>query len=122
MNGPKRFSVRQKEAIAALFSCRNIQETAQKSRVGVRLLRKWLGQTDFNIAIQEMEIDFRESASRRLLGLLSKSIDTLAELLDDGDPEDNVRLRAAQLIIDMTLYPPGYPQSAEGDVQGKGRA
>jgi hypothetical protein len=122
MKGNHKLSTRQAKALNAIFRSNSIHQAAKAAQVGVNTIYRWMTQPYFMDALIKMEQDFQISTSRRLMGLSSEAINTLAEILNDGDPEDNVRLRAAQLIIEKTIETPVNPQSAARDDQRKDKA
>lgn len=96
-------SSRQRKAIAALLSTRNVSEAAQASHVGERTLYRWLTLPDFRAAVTEAEGEAIDAAARRLIGLQDDAITTLQAVLDDSQAGAAVKLRAAQAVLDYLL-------------------
>lgn len=94
---------RQKETISFLYKCNTFQQAARAARVGANTVQKWMTQPNFVEALNQMDDDLRISYSRRLFGLAGAAVDCIAELMDDSEPIDSVRLRAAQAILDYAL-------------------
>lgn len=96
-------SSRQQRAVAALLASKNVAEAACIAGVGERTLYRWLAEDQgFRAALSQAEGDLLDTATRRLLTLQGKAIDTLEHLLDSAETE-GVRLRAAQVAIDTSL-------------------
>lgn len=94
-------SSRQRKAIAALLSTRNVTEAAQASQVGERTLYRWLTLPDFRSAVTEAEGEAIDAAARRLIGLQDSAINTIQDVLAKASAA--VKLRAAQTILDYLL-------------------
>lgn len=92
---------RQRKAIAALLSTRNVTEAAQASQVGERTLYRWLTLPDFRSAVTEAEGEAIDAAARRLIGLQDSAINTIQDVLAKASAA--VKLRAAQTILDYLL-------------------
>jgi flagellar motility protein MotE (MotC chaperone) len=96
-------TTRQRRAIAALLSTRNVGEAAAAAHVGDRTLYRWLAETGFKAALVQAEGDAIDQATRRLIGLQDAAIDTLTGVLEDQKATAGVRLRAAQNVLDYLL-------------------
>ena len=95
---------RQRKAIAALLSSRNVQEAAQTANIGERTLYRWLAEnTVFRAALYAAEGEAIDAATRRLLSLKDTAIDTLAEVIAAPEKSPTGRLRAAQGVLDYLL-------------------
>jgi hypothetical protein len=83
----------QRKAITALLTERTRAEAAKVAGVGERTLYRWLQEDDeFKAALSLEEAEVFSDASRRLSGLLGRSIDELSKLLDsDMQPVDKIR-------------------------------
>lgn len=95
----RRITTQQQEVLYALFRYGSIQEVAKAYRVKRLTILRWMQQASFNEALTELEEDLRDSASRKLLGLAGKAINAIEEIMDDSDPRDSERLKAAQTIL-----------------------
>jgi len=97
-------STRQKRAIAALLSCRDVRTAAEQCKVSERTLHRWLADDSaFQAALSQAEGAAIDTATRRLVQLQGAAIDTLKRLLADDDVSDSVRLRAAGNVLDYLL-------------------
>lgn len=96
-------TTKQKQAIAALLSSRNVKEAAHAAHVSERSLYRWLTLPAFRAAVLEAEGNAIDWATRRLIGLQDGAIDTLESVLNDFQAGAGVRLRAAQAVLDYLL-------------------
>lgn len=93
----------QKRGIVALLTERDVRAAARAAKVGERTLARWLTFPAFREALLDAEGAAIDAATRRLLGLQSDAIDTLANTLSDPKAGAAVKLRAAQAILDYLL-------------------
>lgn len=96
-------TTKQKQAIAALLSSRNVVEAAKAAHVGERSLYRWMNLPDFRAALIDAEGGAIDQATRRLIGLQNGAIDTLESVLIDSQTSAGVRLRAARAILDYLI-------------------
>ena len=94
---------KQQRAISALLASKTMGEAAQSAGVGERTLYTWLTLPAFRAALSAAEGELIDQAVRRLLRLQDLSIDTIEAMLGDADASQAVRLRAAQLVLEITL-------------------
>ena len=82
-----------RKAIAALLTERTRADAAKVAGVGERTLYRWLqDDDDFKAALSLAEAEVFSDASRRLSGLLGRSIDELGKLLESNmEPVDKIR-------------------------------
>lgn len=96
-------SPKQRRAIIALLTSRNVQEAAIKAKVGKRTLHRWLTKPEFLAALLEAEEEAIDKATRRLIGLQEEAIETIQAVMNDKEATHTVRLRAAQTILEHSL-------------------
>jgi len=94
---------RQRRALGALLTERDVKAAAKRAKVGYRTLCRWLTEEPFRRALVEAEGQVIDQATRRLVGLADRAIETLRELLDSPTAKDSIRLRAAQSVLDNLL-------------------
>lgn len=94
---------KQQQAIAAILSSGSITEAANQAGLNERTIYRWMTQDDFRAALYSEEDRVIDIAIRRLLNLSDKAINTFEELLGKEAANDNVKLRAAQLVIDNLI-------------------
>ena len=91
----------QLRAIPYLVSCKTIDEAAQKARVSRCHIYKWLEDPSFKEELQRQRDIVTREALEKLKASITEAIDTLTSLLTSEN--ENIKLRAAQGIIDHTL-------------------
>lgn len=97
-------NTRQRKAIAALLSSRDVRTAAAVAKVGARTLYRWLAESEpFRAALAEAEGNLIGEATRRLLSLAGDAVDVLEQVLSDPKATNYERLRAAQLTLDVLL-------------------
>ena len=96
-------SGKQQRAILALLSTKNVAEAAARAKVGERTLWRWLGDPMFRVQLAGAEADMLDAATRRLLQLQEGAIETVQAIMQDGEANASVRLRAAQAVLDYLL-------------------
>jgi uncharacterized protein YaaQ len=99
----KNLSNRQRKAIGALLSSRNITEAAKVAQVSERTLFRWLADENFRQVLLTAESGLIDAATRRLIGLQEAAIETIFIILKDEQSGPAVRLRAAQSVLDHVL-------------------
>ena len=100
---PAQLSSAQQQAIRALLATKNVVEASQKTRVSLRTLWRWMGDPVFRVHLAGAEADMLDAATRRLLQLQDEAIETVQAIMQDGELGANVRLRAAQTVLDTLL-------------------
>ena len=96
-------SGKQQRAILALLSTKNVAEAAVRAKVGERTLWRWLGEPMFRVQLAGAEADMLDAATRLLLQLQDGAIETVQAIMQDGETNASVRLRAAQAVLDYLL-------------------
>ena len=100
---PAQLSAQQQQAIRALLATKNVAEASQKTRVSLRTLWRWMSDPVFRVHLAGAEADMLDAATRRLLQLQDEAIETVQAIMQDGELGANVRLRAAQTVLDTLL-------------------
>lgn len=95
-------STRQRRAIAALLSERDITGAARAARVGRRSLVRWLSEPSFRGALIKAEGEAIDQATRRLVGFQDSAVGKLGSLITSGGSE-YIQLKAAQSVVDYLL-------------------
>ena len=92
----------QKRAVAALLQNKTIGDAARACRLSEKTLQRYLADPTFRDAVLQAEGEMLNLATRRLINLADTAISTLeASMADPSSP--NIRLRAAQTILDYLL-------------------
>ena len=96
-------SVRQR-AILELLTGRTYAAAAKKVGVNERTLRRWSTEDEtFKAELKAAQQQMCDAAMSRMQSLTARAADTLAELMDKGQPP-TVRLGAARTVLEMGLH------------------
>jgi hypothetical protein len=90
---------KQEDAIAALFSQRNIEEAARAGGVGARTLIRWLKLPDFSSEYRKARREAVQQAVARLQQATGAAGTVALKLLTDPNVPAAVRLRAAEFVF-----------------------
>ena len=94
---------RQRRAIAALMTSRNIAAAAQAAGVGLRTLHRWLDDPVFQHELKAAEGQAIDAAVRRLAELSGTAIETLRSAMLDDKATTGARVRAADVALSQLL-------------------
>ena len=100
---PLAISGKQRKAVAALLSSKNVAEAAAAAGLGERTLYRYMGDPAFRLALADAEGMAIDNATRRLLTMQDLAIDTIADVLSDSASSAGVRIRAAGQVLDYLL-------------------
>jgi hypothetical protein len=100
---PGKLLPRQRRAIVALLTSKDVKAAAELAKVGERTLYRWMQMPAFRLALLSAEGDAIDQATRQLITLQGPAIDVIAGILADQDNHPAVRLRAAQSVLDYLL-------------------
>ncbi len=96
-------TTKQQRAVQTLLTAKSIGDAAALAHVGERTLFRWLTEPAFRAALSVAEGDLLDAATRRLLGLQDKAIETFESVLDSEEANLAVRLKAAGQVLDYLL-------------------
>jgi hypothetical protein len=96
-------SNRQRKAIAALMSSRNVATAATTAGVGLRTLHRWLNDPVFVAELKAAQGAAIDQAVRRLSELSGTAIDTLKAAMLDMGSASGARVRAADIVLSRLL-------------------
>ena len=94
---------KQLKAVQTLLTAKSIAEAALAAQVSERTLGRWLNEPAFRSALSAAEGELLDCATRRLLGLQDKAIETFEDVLDSEDATQALRLRAAEMVLTYLL-------------------
>ena len=100
---PKELTPAQIKAVHAIVAARDVRAAAAACGTPERTLHRWLQGEMFKAAIAEQEVLIVDYATRRLLLLQDKAIDTIEGVLDSAEVPASVRLRAALGMLDTAI-------------------
>lgn len=95
-------SIKQIKTIQALFISRNIEDACKKANIGRSTLARWLKQPEFVATLETVQGEYLSDISRELLFGQKQALDTLFELMKEGNSE-NVRRQAANSWLSFAL-------------------
>jgi hypothetical protein len=87
----EKLSRKWEQAIAALLTSATIEEAAEKAKVGVTTLRRWLSEPAFRNAYRRARTDVLERTVATLLRLSTSAVVALARNLTCGKPACEIR-------------------------------
>jgi len=90
---------KQKDAIAALLTQRNVEEAARAAGIGVRTLLRWLKLPEFQTAYRLARREAFGQAIARLQQATSAAATTLLKTMIDPSTPASVRVRAADSVF-----------------------
>ncbi|MGA7730909.1 MAG: hypothetical protein WCD37_06515 [Chloroflexia bacterium] len=94
--------LKQKKAIAALLTSKDIQGAARQAGVSERTLYRWLDEdVTFRADLQAAEAEAVRSAARRLAGAADGAVTVLMYVMLQQQNPAGVRLRAALGVLDQ---------------------
>lgn len=103
MSEDVRLSTNQKKALAAILGSPSLVAAAEVSKLSDRTLRRYLSDPVFRAALAAAESDAIDQATRRLLQLTDRAIDTFDRVLSDPAAREGSQLRAAAMVVDNLI-------------------
>jgi hypothetical protein len=89
---------KQEEAILALLSNRNVEETARAVKITPRTLYRWLNEPEFDRAYRKARRKAFGQATARLQQASSAAVTVMMKTMVDTNAGASVRLRAADMV------------------------
>lgn len=89
--------------LAALMSTNSISAAAAAAHVGERTLYRRLQDPEFRRQLEEQRLKTLETARNALLSRLTAAVDTMADVMENGENGPSTRLTAARMMIDAAL-------------------
>lgn len=90
-------------AIGTLLTTGDVTKAAEAAGVTRKTVHKWLNLPAFSTELEKAESKAFSDATRRLSGLLGRSVEELEKLLLTGDLSVPDRIRTIRTVLD--LYP-----------------
>lgn len=95
---------RQRSAITALLTERNIRAAARKAGVGERTLHRWLdSDAAFQTALWEAETEAISAAVRQLAEFAGEAVEALKVIVRDKKTPAAVKVQAANIVLNRLL-------------------
>ena len=95
-----KLSQKMEQAIAALLSCRNVEDAARQVGIGTNTLRRWMKQPEFEAAHREAREALLSQAIARLQGASGAAANTVLKIMLSPDVSAGTRLRAAEIVLE----------------------
>ena len=95
-----KFTRKKEEAIAALLTQRNIEDTARAAGIGAQTLLRWLKIPEFQTAYREARRAAFSQSIARLQQATSAAVSTLLKVMVDPNTPASTRVRAADSVLD----------------------
>ena len=99
-------SPKQRKAIAALLSERDVKSAAEAAGVALRTMFRWMDDPDFQAELKAAESAAISSAIRRLAHLSGTAVNTLQEIMEsekDLPPGARVKGAAANIVLSRLI-------------------
>lgn len=99
----EKLSRKQELAIISLLMEPTITVAAEKTGVSEATLWRWLQQEQFQEAYREAKRQAVAQAIARLQQVSSEAVNTLREIMLDGEAKDTARVTAAKAVLEMAV-------------------
>jgi len=96
-----KLSQKMEQAIAALLSCRNVEDAARQVGIGTNTLRRWMKQPEFEAAHREAREALLSQAIARLQGASGAAANTVLKIMLSPEVPAGARLRAAEIVLEQ---------------------
>lgn len=96
-----RFRHKMEQAVAALLSCRNVEEAARAAGIGRNTLKRWMSQPEFDAAYRETRSALLSQAVARLEGAADAAAKTVLKIMLSPNEPAGARLRAAEIVLEQ---------------------
>ena len=99
--GTEPLTLKQRRTIAAILTARTYEKAFKSVRISRQTFYNWLKLPAFKVELDKQLNAFTDSALDRLKGTTLDAVEALRGLL--ASENENVRLRAAQAVIEYTI-------------------
>ncbi len=96
-----KFRQKMEQAVAALLSCRNVEEAARAAGIGRNTLKRWMRQPEFDAAYRETRAALLSQALARLEGAVDAAAKTVLKIMLSPSEPAGARLRAAEIVLEQ---------------------
>jgi hypothetical protein len=94
-----KFGRRKEAAIAALLSCRTLEEAARTAGIGATTLLRWMKNPQFQAEYRAALNAAVSQANARIQQSSGAAAATIVKIMLNHDAKDSIRLRAAELVM-----------------------
>jgi len=95
-------TARQARLLAALLSGETMPNAARLCNVPERTARRWLTLPEFRQTLKDGQSGMVTAATRKAAGLLTRALDTLADVLDSPATTPSAKVGAARVLLEHT--------------------
>jgi phage terminase small subunit len=103
LSGNGTLSANQQRLLTALVTNRTVEAAATVAGVSKSSAYRWLKEPQFADALRRVELAALSEATRALISLHHKAVETLENVMDDPDAPAGTRVRAASEVVSSTL-------------------
>lgn len=96
-------SAKQKAAIRALMAGSNCTEAAKAAHVHENTVYQWFKEPAFVEALKLAEGEAMQAVTRQLVTLAGEAVDTLRDIMKDGEENASPRVRAADALLNRVV-------------------
>jgi len=97
-------SAKQTRTLAALLSCRSVEEAAQKAGISSTTIFRWLRKDDaFRLEYRKGRSQLMEETLRQLQAGCNLAIETLSQVMGDCEATAASRVTAARTTLELSL-------------------
>ena len=94
---------RMEEAVAALLDCRSVKEAAAAVGMHENTLLRWMSEPAFEAMYKDARRQVLNAAIGRLQGLVSVAVQTLHDVMVDGEAPSSSRVSAARATLETAI-------------------
>jgi len=92
------------QALAALLSCKSVEDAAQQAGISTRTLFRWLHEDEeFQREYHQAGALLMEGTLNMLQRICGGAVETLAKVMEDGMATSSSRVAAARATLELTL-------------------
>lgn len=97
-------SAKQTRSLAALLSCKSVEEAAQKAGISSTTIFRWLRKDEtFRLEYRKRRSQLMEETLRQLQGVCNLAIETLSQVMEDQEATAASRVTAAKTTLELSL-------------------
>ena len=96
-------TVKQEQLMLELLQGTSLTESARKCGISLRTASRWNSSAEFAEEMERRKSEMTKQAYSRLKAMQTAALDTLNELMTNGEVSDTARLGAARTVLDSYL-------------------
>ena len=95
--------VSRERAVTALIAQPTIKGAAEECGIAEKTLHAWLKEPDFASKVRAAQTEITRATMGRVLSTVGTAIDTLVEVMTDGEGSPGPRVTAAKALLEHSL-------------------